>query len=351
MDFHPAPGRRLYIVRWMTAGALFGAFFPLLAWRVAVADAGPLTFSELHQAFPMMWIVDLAPTVLGLVGGVIGLLYSRLAESKAQTEDTARQIAANWTAELHHANLELANRLKTRRNFYAAVTHELRTPLTAIVGYADVAEELAYEPPELTSYISEIYGSATALLHMVNDLLDASKLEASGIAIEMGRVSCREAVADVVGQMMPLATQKGLSLSAPVGVDIECWADPTRLRQVMTNVVANAIKYSDSGAIDLTVGESNGAPIIEVKDQGVGIDADSLASIFDPFDSGSSGDGRRDSSGLGLTISRSLLEAMDGTITAHSDGPGCGSTFRMTLGASDSQQPESRTASLASLHG
>ena len=316
-----------------------------------MAEAGPLTFTELHDVFPMMWIIDLAPSVLGIVGAVIGLLYSRLAESKAQTEDTARQIAASWTAELHHANRELASTLETRRNFYAAVTHELRTPLTAIVGYADVAEELAYEPPELTSYISEIYGSATALLNMVNDLLDATKLEASGISIEMSRVSCRAAVADVVGQMTPLATQKGLSISAPDGVDIECWADPTRLRQVLTNIVANAIKYSHTGTIELTVLEVDGAPVIDVTDQGVGIDSESLASIFEPFDSGSSGDGRRDSSGLGLTISRSLLDAMDGEITAHSDGPGLGSTFRISLNALDSQQPESRTASLASLHG
>lgn len=348
MDFHPAPGRRLYIARWMTAGALFGAFFPLLAWRIAAAEAGSLTFSELHDAFPMMWIIDLAPSVLGLLGAGIGLLYSRLAESKAKTEDTARQIAAGWTAELHLANRELASTLETRRNFYAAVTHELRTPLTAIVGYADVAEELAYEPPELTSYISEIYGSATALLHMVNDLLDATKLEASGIAIEMSRVSCRKTVADVVAQMTPLASQKGLSLSAPDGTDVECWADPTRLRQVLTNVVANAIKYSDIGTIEVTVREANGAPAIDVTDQGVGIAPENLASIFDAFDSGSSGDGRRDSSGLGLTISRSLVEAMDGEITAQSDGPGRGSTFRITLDALDSQQPESRTASLAS---
>ncbi len=348
---NPTAGRRLYIVRWMLAGALFGALFPLIAWRLAVADAGPLTFGELRALYPMMWIVDLAPTVLGLGGGVIGILYSRLAESKAKTESTARQIAASWTAELHRANLELADTLESRSTFYAAVTHELRSPLTAIVGYADVAEELATEPPELPEYLAEIYAAATAMLGMVNDLLDAAKLGASGIAIEMQDVSCTEAINDIVGRLTPLALHKGLSLTAVTNADAACWADPERLRQILTNVVANAIKYSDTGTIEILTTESDGMSIIEVTDQGAGIAGEELESIFDAFDSGSSGDGRRDSSGLGLAISRCLIEAMDGELTADSAGPGQGSTFRLYLQGKGEHQPESRRASLATANG
>jgi len=318
----------------------------MIAWRIAVADAGPLTFSELHASYPMMWIVDLAPSVMGLGGGVIGVLYARLADSKAQTEATARQIAAGWTSELHRANLELADTLESRSTFYAAVTHELRSPLTAIVGYADVAEELASEPPELPEYLAHIYAAATAMLRMVNDLLDAAKLEASGIAIEMKQVSCREAIDDVLGRLTPLATQKGLSLSASGLADATCWADPDRLRQILTNVVANAIKYSETGTIEILVTESESSTVIEVTDQGVGIAPEELDSIFATFDSGSSGIGRRDSTGLGLAISRSLIEAMDGKLTAHSAGQERGSTFRLHLQAIAGQQPETRTASL-----
>ena len=95
----------------MIAGAVFGAFFPMVAWLVAVADAGPLTFGEVHTLYPLMWIIDLAPTVLGLAGGGIGVLYARLADAKARTESTAHQIAASWTSELHRANHELVDTL------------------------------------------------------------------------------------------------------------------------------------------------------------------------------------------------------------------------------------------------
>lgn len=339
--------RRNYVARWSVAGALFGAFFPLIAWRLAVAESGSLTFNELHALHPTMWIVDLAPTVLGLAGVVIGALYTRLARSKARTEAHAREIAANWTADLHTANLELVESLESRNIFYAAVTHELRSPLTAIVGYTDMAEEIATEPPELPGYLEEIYGAATAMLGMVNDLLDAAKLDAGGISIEMTRVSCNEAIEDVVGRLTPLAMQKGLILHAALEDEVSCRADPIRVRQVLTNLVANAIKFSDSGVIEVAATDVDGQPSIEVSDQGPGMSPEELESIFGAFESGERGRGRRDSSGLGLAISRSLMDAMDGEISAYSAGPGKGSSFQLQLQACTGAPNESRKALLA----
>ena len=217
------------------------------------------------------------------------------------------------------------------------------------MGYAEVAEELAAEPPEVPEFLAAIYAEATAMLQVVNDLLDAAKLGASGIAIEMQEVSGGDAIQDVVDRLTPLATQKGLSLSAVASVDSPCWADPVRLRQVLTNLVANAIKYSETGQIEARATGSDGMCCIEVTDQGVGIAEEELDSIFEAFDSGSSGAGRRDSSGLGLAISRCLVEAMDGELTVYSTGPGQGSTFRLCLQAAGGQQPESRRASLATV--
>lgn len=347
MDSTLIPERRLYVARWTIAGALFGAFFPLIAWRVAIADAGVMTFGELHALNPTMWIVDLAPTVLGIAGAAIGVLFARLSDSKLRTEAVAREIAQRWTSELHSANLELAESLEARRSFYAAVTHELRSPLTAIVGYTDLAEDLVPQPPELTGYLAEIYGAATAMIGMVNDLLDAAKLETSGIAIEMAPVACDEAIHEVVQRMTPLAQQKDLRLSAYAPDRIECWADPVRLGQVLTNLIANAIKFSKSGVIEVHAAEMNGVPTVEVRDRGVGMSPEHLETIFDAYDSGPNGSGRRDSSGLGLAISRSLVEAMDGTISARSDGPGHGSTFVITLQSPDGQVDASRRAKLA----
>ncbi len=339
--------RRHYVVRWSIAGALFGAFFPLIAWRIAVAESGSLTFGELHALHPTMWIVDLAPTTLGLAGVGIGILYARLARSKARTEAHAREIAANWTADLHTANLELVESLESRNVFYAAVTHELRSPLAAIVGYTDMAEEIATEPPELPGYLEEIYGAATAMLGMVNDLLDAAKLDAGGISIEMTRVSCNDAIDDVIGRLMPLARHKGLELRASSQDEVFCRADPLRLSQVLTNLVANAIKFSDAGTIEVRASELDGLPTVDVSDHGPGMSTAELESVFGAFESGESGRGRRDSSGLGLAISRSLMDAMDGRISARSPGPGHGSTFQLQLQVCTGEPNESRKALLA----
>ena len=347
MESKLTPERRLYVARWTIAGALFGAFFPLIAWRVAIADAGAMTFGELHALNPTMWIVDLAPSVLGIAGAAIGLLFTRLSDSKLRTEAIAREIAQRWTSELHSANLELAESLESRRAFYAAVTHELRSPLTAIVGYTDLADDLAPQPPEMTEYLAEIYGAATAMIGMVNDLLDAAKLETSGIAIEMKPIACDEAIHEVVQRMTPLAHQKGLKLSVYAPERLACWADPVRLGQVLTNLIANAIKFSTSGVVSLQAAEVNGVPTVQVRDQGVGMGPEHLETIFGAYDSGPNGSGRRDSSGLGLAISRSLVEAMDGTISAHSDGPGLGSTFVVTLQSPNGQVDAIRRAQLA----
>lgn len=339
--------RRWYVIRWTIGGAVSGLLFMFAAWQIAVAESGSMGFGELHDAHPTMWVVDLAPAVLALLGSVIGVLFARLSRSRARTEATARQIAASWTAELHAANVALAERLETRRRFHAAATHELRTPLATIVGFTGLAEDVASEPPELSGYLSEIYGAATAMLVMVNDLLDAAKLEEHGIPIELSFVPCEDAIGDVVSRLKPLALQKGLAMSAEIEEGMACRADPLRLRQVLTNVVANAIKYSDRGTISISASrQADGTPVIAVKDEGVGIEADDLQSIFDIFESGGTGVARDNSSGLGLAISTSLISAMDGEITVHSDGAGLGSTFRLSLRPPNHQGVEKRTASL-----
>lgn len=323
-------------------------FFPLVAWRIAVAATGEMTFAELHRLHPTMGVVDLAPLVLGAVAAVIGMFHYRLAEARARTEATARQIAAAWTSELHAANLELADALESRRRFHAAVTHELRSPLTAIVGYTDLAGHIVSGPPELGAYLTEIYAAATAMLGMVNDLLDAAKLEASGISVEIVDVRCPEVIDDVVRRLTPLARQKGLEVIADVDSEVECRADPERLRQILTNLIANAVKFTESGTVRVLASLGDDRSVaIEVVDDGLGIDSADLGRIFEAFESGAHGDGRSDSSGLGLAISKTLAEAMDGHITAESAGPGEGSTFRLTLPAADQRGAETRTALLA----
>jgi signal transduction histidine kinase len=340
-------GKRLYVVRWMVAGALIGTFFTLMTWRLVVGDAGSVTYAELHDAYPTLWMVDLAPSVLGISGAVIGVLFTRLADSKERIEAAAREISAGWISELHATNVELAEALESRGRFHAAVTHELRTPLATILGFTDLAEGVAAESPDMAGYISEIAGAATAMQHLVNDLLDAAKLESNGIPIEIGFVPCEAVIRDVVGRLKPLAWQKGLEIAIDVAEGVACRADPLRLRQILSNLVANAIKYSEAGTIHVSAfKQMNGAPVIAVKDEGIGIRSEDLGRIFSAFQSGENGASRGDSSGLGLAISKSLAKAMDGALTVHSEGPGQGSTFRLTLRAPNHQGVEKRVAHL-----
>ena len=173
----PRISKRFYVARWSAAGAAFGALMMFVAWRVAIADSGGMSFEELHTAHPIMWLIDLMPTILGLVGAFIGILHLRLAEARARTEETARQIAGAWTAELHEANMELMKTVEERQRFYAAFSHEMRTPLASIVGFSELVDGADVRPPEVGGYVAEIYGSARTLLEIVNDLLDAAKLE------------------------------------------------------------------------------------------------------------------------------------------------------------------------------
>lgn len=346
----PSPQRpqRLYVVRWMLAGVLLGALVTVVTWRITLAEAGSVTFAELHDAYPTLWIVDLAPTVLGLAGAIIGVLYMRLADEKQRVEATAQQIAASWNAELHATNEELAEALETRRRFHAAVTHELRTPLATILGFAGLAEATEPMAPELASYLAEISGAANTMEALVNDVLDAAKLEAHGIPLEITHVPCDAAIGEVVGRLAPLAQQKGLTIVVDAEEGLACRADPLRLRQILSNVVSNAIKYSESGTIAISgFRQKNGAPVIAVNDEGIGFGEGDARRIFEAFESSTNGVNRADSTGLGLAICASLVRAMDGDITAHSDGPGKGATFRLTLRPPTHEGIERRMASFA----
>ena len=327
-------GRRFYIARWAVGGAFFGVGLVLVAWRLGVAELGDVTFAELHAAMPTMWIVDLTPTLLGLTGAVIGVLHQNLRRSHDHVEELARELAAVWTSDLQSSNEQLATALGERVKFYAALTHELRTPLSSILGYSDLVRALEIEPDEATEYVSEICNSASFLLDMVNDLLSAAKHTHNGLKVSAVEVDATKVALEVMALLRPLAESKGLELRADLADSAVCLADPVRLRQVITNVMANAIKYSRSGVITITTSAGAGNVLVEVADQGDGLAPDDIDRIFLPFVE-AHGNDRQDSTGLGLAVSKAFVEAMNGTMTARSDGPGKGASFRIVLPASE----------------
>ncbi|MEZ4237414.1 MAG: ATP-binding protein [Myxococcota bacterium] len=248
--------------------------------------------------------------------------------------DAARYGVHIMAEELRHAQLSLeeardaalaANRAKS--TFLANMSHELRTPLNAIIGYCELVLEDLPDRDELV----QVQKASHHLLSLLSDLLDLSKIEAGRIELAMRPVPVDQLLVEVSETVAPLARAKGLALrQAPPTVTLAAWADAARLRQVLLNLVGNAVKYTERGSVDVTAGLDAGrGPWIEIRDTGIGIPADRMESIFEPFvrvDDHSTAPG----TGLGLAISARLCRMMGGEVTVVSE-LGVGSTFRVAL--------------------
>jgi signal transduction histidine kinase/CheY-like chemotaxis protein len=230
---------------------------------------------------------------------------------------------------------EAANRVKSE--FLANMSHELRTPMTAILGFADILlEGMTKEGATEACHIIKRNGEH--LLTVINDILDLSKIEAGKNELDIERCSPRELVADVIGTMQLRADSKGLPLSVEYLNDIppEIATDPLRLRQILINLVGNAVKFTEKGSIRVVVqqeGETDGCGKLrfDVIDTGIGIADDHTAKLFQPFSQVDSSTQRRfGGTGLGLAISKRLAMMLGGDI-AVSSVFGKGTTFSLTI--------------------
>ncbi len=231
---------------------------------------------------------------------------------------------------------EASNRAKAR--FLANMSHEIRTPMTAILGFAELLREQAAGSPcqELADII---YRNASYLLKIINDVLDLSKIEAGKIELDWQRISPFQLLSDVHQMMRRPAEEKGLKLTleyrSPLPRSIR--TDPYRLRQILINLVGNAIKFTSQGSVRIVAqlippSSSKPALAVDVIDTGVGISPEKLEMIFQPFVQADSSTTRRfGGTGLGLAISRHLAQLLGGTITVTST-PGRGSCFRLAVG-------------------
>ena len=284
------------------------------------------------------------------------------------------------SAELERLSSELLRANRTKSEFLANVSHELRTPLNAIVGFVDLLRDGVYGDlsPRQAPPVERIAASATHLRHLVDQVLDIAKMAAGRLEVHSETIVLRPFVLNVASELEPLISERGLNLSIAVGASLpRVRTDPTHLRQILVNLIGNAVKYTPTGGIAVRarlVGTSEGVLArrpggddptllnrspdrrriwiaLQVIDTGIGIATTDLERIFDEFEqvnAGPRGDSMERGTGLGLAISRRLARLLGGELSVESQ-PGKGSTFTIWIpvSAADLEPSDTHTSAAA----
>jgi PAS domain S-box-containing protein len=241
--------------------------------------------------------------------------------------------------ERDRALAELREAMRHRSRFYASMSHELRTPINAIIGYNELLADQVYGPVPANQReaLERIRRAARHLLELVNDVLDLSKIEAGKITVEPEEVDVQELVADLEATMEPLARTHDVELRFHFGPgsDRPIATDPRRLRQIVMNLMSNAIRYGAGAPVNVRCERGEGIRI-SVQDRGLGIEQERLADIFDEFVQ--LGEVEQGGTGLGLPIARALARSLGGDVTAESVH-GAGSTFTVILPEASPREP------------
>jgi CheY-like chemotaxis protein/nitrogen-specific signal transduction histidine kinase len=244
----------------------------------------------------------------------------------AYTDITAAREQARELTEARDQALA-ATRAKTA--FLAAASHEIRTPLNGVLGMLEMLAQGALAPQQ-RDYVQIARSSGEALLQLLNDVLDLSKAETTSVALACAPFSPRDVVAEVVVALGPVAGRKGLAFELSGGQTPALLGDAGRIRQVVMNLVGNALKFTEHGRVDVHVAVTGTGQLrIAVRDTGAGMSDDELAGLFQPFTQGAQG-ARHGGTGLGLALSRQLVELMGGRIVVTSR-TGVGSTFTVVV--------------------
>jgi signal transduction histidine kinase len=258
----------------------------------------------------------------------------QVGERTRERDQALEKLAALLNSErAARRDAEIANRAKDE--FLATVSHELRTPLSAILGWAVIARQSATSP-DVERALTTIERNARAQMRIIEDVLDMGRIVSGKLQLEMGPTQVADAVEAAVQTVRPAADAKQVALKVELDADLGVIAaDAERLQQIVSNLLSNAIKFTPKrGHVAISARKTAVSVVIRVSDDGLGIQAEFLPYLFEPFRQADGSTTRRHGGlGLGLAIVKQLVDAHQGTVTAHSEGEGRGASFTVELPA------------------
>ena len=335
LSFISIPGILMYFARNREGLPLRWTFVVFGVFIVALAGGHVFSvWNTWHGAYGGEAIVK-AITALAAIGTATALwplLRRTLELPSPQQLAAANESLREQARELGIARDAAQAASRAKSQFLTNMSHEIRTPLNAVIGFSEILLQTDLTE-EQRDHLCTVIDSGGALLAVVNDILDYSRIEAGKFELENMAFDLDDLLGNTLRSLAVRAEQKGLALSCQLDADVPraLRGDPGRLRQVIANLVSNAITFTESGEIEVRVArEARGLLRFSVRDTGMGIDPKDIERLFESFEQADKSSTRRfGGTGLGLSISRGIVELLGGTISAQST-PGSGSTFTFT---------------------